>query len=185
MDEHPRTLLSEGLVALLINANTAAGMRVDDTRVEPHRKSQLPAAAVYILSEEVDKDASTPLELTIKAKVEVALWASHSEALSCIKAVNRLAKQVQAAVVADPYIGGTASDTEYDGTTIEIVEDDGRSDPLVAVATLAYSATYRMSLAAAEPTDDFERVNATHKLTSGVPTTAPPSDLFTVEETTP
>ncbi len=184
---HPRKLIRHALVALLTNA-TAAGARVQGTRVEPHKKSQLPAISVYTLREPVDQDASAntaPRELTRDVKVEITGWVAHSDALPVDDAMDDLAEQIEAVMDADPYLGGTAGESVLESTEMQVVEDDGRSDPLVGIVTLTYSVTYRTSPAAPANLDDFITVDATHKIAGGVADTVPAIDQFTVQETPP
>lgn len=183
MAEHPRTLLREAVIALLVAANTDAGARVDDTRVDPHKKTELPAISVYTLSEPIDPISATtaPRELTRYPKLEITAWVAHSSAVPVGKAMDRIAKQIEDAMHADQFIGGKAGDTCLEDTTMEVVEGDGHSDPLVGIITLTYSATYRTDTGATA-TDDFITVDATAQVVGGVPTTVPAEDTFTVQE---
>ncbi len=184
MDEHPRTIIREALIALLVSANTAAGDRVDDTRVDPLKKGKLPALSVYTLSEPVDPASreTRPRELTRELKVEIVGWVGRTDDLSVAKAMDRLARQVEAAIDRDPYLGELAADSVLDGTDMEVVEEDGNSDPVVGTLVLTYSITYRTTTAALA-LEDFREAEATHKPTGGVADTAPAVDRFTVEET--
>jgi hypothetical protein len=76
---------------------------------------------------------------------------------------------------------GKASDSILVDTTMEVREEDGRSDPLIGIVTLTYSVTYRTSPAAPAALDDFETVDAVHQLEGGVVDTVPGEDLFNVE----
>lgn len=181
---HPRKLIRQGFVALLVRANTAAGVRVVGTRVEPHKKAQLPAISVYTLRESVDQDASTgaaPRELTRAVKVEIVGWVAHSDTLPVDDAMDDLAEQIEAAVDADPYLGSEAADSILEETTMQVLEDDGRSDPLIGIVTLTYSVTYRTSPAAPSSLEDFRRVKADHKIVGAVDTNAA-HDEFVVQE---
>lgn len=182
---HPRKLIRQTVVALLAGANTAAGTRVLGTRIVPHRKSGLPALSVYTLSDPVDQEVSTDIEETHELELEIAGWVAHTEALPVDDAMDDLAEQVQTAMRGDPFLSGKASEVRFKGTVMEVVEDDGRSDPTIGVVVLTYLVTYREDLTAAAPTDDFITVNATHKIAGGVADTAPASDQFTVQETPP
>jgi hypothetical protein len=138
---HPRELISDAVVALLLAANTAAGSRVSATRVDPHKKSQLPALSVYTLTDPTSDGGSSEMEEGHELALEVAAWAEPDE-------IEDLLDQVEDAMRADPYFGGVASDSILKGTVTQVVEIDGRSDPTVAIAVLTYSVTYHIALAA-------------------------------------
>lgn len=183
---HPRKLIRQAVVAQLAGA-TAAGARVQGTRVEPHRKSQLPAISVYTLREPVDLDASAgtaPRELTRDVKVEIVGWVAHSDANPVDDAMDDLAEQIEAAMDADPYLGGKAGDSVLEETVMQVLEDDGRSDPLIGIVTLTYSVTYRTSPAAPDDLDDFNRVGATHQIVGAGDDNAA-HDEFVVQEPSP
>jgi hypothetical protein len=138
---HPRELIVQAVVTLLAAASTAAGARVTNTRVEPHKKSGIPALSVYALNDPANDAASSEMEEAHDVTLEVAGWAAPT-------AINSLMAQVEAALRADPYLGGLASNSSPKGTVIQVVEDSGHSDPVVAIAVLTYTATYHVALAA-------------------------------------
>lgn len=179
---HPRKLIRQAVVALLTNAATAAGVRVQGTRVEPHKKSQLPAISVYTLSEAVDPTSAetAPRELTRAVKVEITGWVAHSDALPVDDAMDDLAGQIEAAMDTDRYLSGAAGDSVLEGTEMQVVEEDGRSDPLVGIVTLTYGVTYRTSPTNAEafPSDAFVTVGATTRIAGGVSDTVAAIDQF-------
>lgn len=180
---HQRKLIRKSLVALLASANTAAGTRVQGTRVEPHRRTQLPALSVYTLREPVRETSAgtTPRELTRDLKIEIAGWVAHTEALPVDDAMDDLAEQVERAIDASPYLGGVVADIVLESTDMEVIEDDGRSDPMVGIVTLTYSATYYTEPAAGT-VDDLLTVGSTIKPVGGVADTPTISDVITVQE---
>lgn len=182
---HPRKLIRQAVVALLVDANTAAEARVLGTRVEPHKKSQLPAISVYTLREPIDQDASAgtaPHEIVRDLKLEVVGWVAHTDALPVDDAMDDLAEQIEAAMDADPYLGVLAGDTVLEDTVMQVLEDDGRSDPLIGIVTLTYSVTYRTSPAAPSDLDDFLSVDAAHRMVGAVEANQA-RDVFVVQET--
>lgn len=181
---HQRKLIRQAVVALLISANTAAGSRVQGTRVEPHKKSQLPAVSVYTLSEPVAPESAvtSPRELTRELKLEITGWVAHTDGIPVDDAMDNLAEQIEAAMDVDQYLGGKAADSILEETEMQVIEDDGRSDPLVGIVTLTYSVTYRTAPAAPANLDDFLSVDATQKIAGGVPSTVSPNDQFIVQE---
>lgn len=182
---HPRKLIRHAVVALLVSANTAAGARVSGTRVEPHKKSGLPAISVYTLREPIDQERSegtAPRELTRDVKVEIVGWVAHSDELPVDDAMDDLAEEIEAAMDADPFIGGEAGDSVLEETVMQVLEDDGRSDPLIGIVTLTYSVTYRTSPAAPADLHDFRSVDAKHRIVGAVEGNQA-RDEFVVQET--
>lgn len=181
---HPRSLIRHTVVALLRGA-TAAGLRVSATRIEPHKRSQLPAISVYTLREPVDPDRSvtSPRELTRELKVEITAWVAHSDAIPADDAMDAIAEQIEASMDHERYLDGTVADSILENTEMQIVEDDGRSDPIVGIVTLTYSVTYRTS--ALDPVlADFLTVDAAHRIVGAVEANQA-NDQFTVQETPP
>lgn len=175
---HPRKLIRHAVVAVLTNA-TAAGARVQGTRIEPHKRSQLPAISVYTLREPIAaSNGAAPAEITRDLKLEVVGWVAHSDALSVDDAMDDLAEQIEAAMEVDPYFGMLAGDSALEDTTMQVLEDDGRSDPMIGIVTLTYSVTYRTSPAAPANLDEFLSVEATHDLVGGAADTVPAIDDF-------
>lgn len=177
---HPRKLIRQAVVALLASGPTAAGTRVKATRVEPNRSTQLPALAVYTLTEAVEKSQSAPVEITRELQLEITGWVAPGDAMAIDDAMDDIAEQIEIVMDANPYLSNTAVDVVLAGTSMQVVEDNGRTDPLVGIVTLTYAVTYRT--VPLEPTglDDFEKVGATTKV-AGVADTVPASDTFTVE----
>lgn len=182
---HPRKLIRQAVVALLASANTAAGSRVQGTRVEPHKRAQLPAISVYSLREPVDQGLSantSPRELTRDVKVEIVGWVAHTDALPVDDAMDDLAEQIESAMDANPELGGKAADSILEETVMQVLEDDGRSDPLIGIVTLTYSVTYRTSPAAPANLEDFRTVDAAHRIVGAVEANQA-HEQFTVQET--
>lgn len=169
---HPRKAIRQAVVALLVAANTAAGARVKGTRVAPHRKSQLPALSVYTLNDPVDEDLSTNTTEAHELELEVALWVENLDSNPADDAMDDLAEQVEAAMRATVYsgsmLGGKATKIVFKGTVMEVVEDDGRSDPEIGIAVMRYVVSYKASKTAPAATDDFLRAEATHQLVGGL-----------------
>ncbi len=180
---HQRKLIRQAVVALLTNA-TPAGARVQGTRIEPHKKSQLPAISVYTLSEETDKSSAetAPLELTRELKLEVTGWVAHSDALPVDDAMDDLAEQIEQIMASDYYLGDTVAAQMLESTEMQVLEDDGRSDPLIGIITLTYGITYRTApLESGGDVRNFVTVDAQQKIVGGVADTAIAEDTFVVE----
>lgn len=178
---HPRKLLRHAVVAQLTN-KTAAGSRVQGTRLETYRNTKLPAIAVYTLHEPVDPDSdqTSPVELRRQPKVEVSAWvALNGAAADPMDPVDDLAEQIEAAMDGDRYLGGTAGDSVLEDTDITFMTE---ADPLVAVLTLTYAVTYRTTPGTVVPTDDFLRVDAKTQVGGGVLDTPIAEDLVNVRD---
>lgn len=183
---HPRKLVRDAVVAILKNA-TAAGARVYATRIEPIRKSPLPAIAVYTLSEETEPTISNtaPRELVRIVKVEVSGFVAHSDAIPVDDAMDALAEEIEAALGADRYLSGAAGDSMLESTIMQVREEDARSDPLIGIVTLTYAVEYRTTDIVG-PLDDFLTATSEARVIGGIPDdTIPASDAFVVQETPP
>jgi Tfp pilus assembly protein FimV len=144
---HQRELISQAVIALLVAAGTAAGARVYGTRVDPHKKSGLPALSVYTLNDPTNEDESSEMEVAHELELEIAGWVAHTEAEPVDDAMDALADQVEIAMRANEYLSGTASEVVHTGTVKEVVEDDGRSNPVVGIVVLTYAVKYHIALA--------------------------------------
>jgi hypothetical protein len=183
---HPRKAIRHAVVDLLIGA-TSAGSRVVGTRIDPNRKTQLPAISVYTLHDPVRPapERIEPRELTRDVKVEIAGWVAHRDVLSVDDAMDDLAEQIELAMDSDRYLSGAAGESVLEGTEMEVVEQDGRSDPLVGIVVLTYSVTYR-TMPSTGTFDDFLTATAVYPPVDGEPDTVPASDgPFVVQEITP
>lgn len=161
---HQRKLIRQAVVQLLANAATAAGSRVMGTRVDAHKRSELPAISVYTLSEASEPNATAPREITRDVQIEIAGWVAHSEATPADDAMDDLAEEIEAAMDGDRFLGALAADSLLVSTEMQIRAEEGKSSPLVGLVTLTYSVTYRTAPAAPALPDDFLAVKATHQI---------------------
>lgn len=183
---HPRTEVREAVIAALLNA-TSAGTRVDDTHFDPHRAGRLPAISVYTLHEPVRPTSAetAPRELTRDVQVEIVGWVAHTATLPVAKAMDALAEQVELVMDANRYLSGAAGESILTDTEMQVVEQDGHSDPLVGIITMTYTVTYRTQ-PSFSVLDDFLRAKATHQVVGGVIDTIPAADgPFVVQEIAP
>jgi len=180
---HERQVIRVAVRDLLIAAATAAGANVHATRKIPRRMSELPALAVYTLEESVDDDSvlSAPRELTRRVSLVIEGLVAQAAGTSVDDDLDALALQVEEAMHADPYLGGTAGESVLSGTELDVVEE---SDRLLGWCALTYDVTYRTFAPrplADAAMDDFETVAATHNLGNAVHVDDDAEDLFTVE----
>jgi hypothetical protein len=164
MPAHPRQQIREAVTAALLN-QTAAGSRVYETRVVPWKKAELPALAVYSLSEEVldVSEGTAPRELkrVLRLAVEGAVW----EGQNVDDAVDALSSEVEAAMHADPTFGvASVGDAILEGTEIE-VSDEG--DKLVGFVRWTYRVTYYTMAPGTAAVDDFKRAGTTYEVGDG------------------
>lgn len=160
---HPRTEIRQAVVTLLTGA-TVAGARVYDTRVIPHKRTELPAIAVYTASEAVELSQEAPrrrrrvVALTIEAAVVTT-------ATSAERQLDDLALEIEAALDLDETFTGTADDSLLESTETEVMED---GDRLIGLLTMSFRATKHTYIALAPAVDDFETANVRYNLASAV-----------------
>ncbi|HEY6038260.1 MAG TPA: hypothetical protein VIV58_28455 [Kofleriaceae bacterium] len=75
---------------------------------------------------------------------------------------------------------GTVVDQLLTGTVMQVLEEDGKSDPLIGIVVLSYSLTFRTRPATATTPDDFLTADVTTKRDGTVSDTALPEDVITV-----
>lgn len=157
---HQRQLIRQAVRDLLIG-KTAAGTRVSTTRIYPYRKPELPAISVYTLEETVNEEGSNtaPREYTRDLELEISGFVHGGADVD--DAMDELALEIENAMAADPYLGGTVGDSMLQGTTMGLTGD---GDTLTGMVTLTYAVTYR-TLAPEAPSglDEFETAGVTHQ----------------------
>lgn len=143
---HQRKLIRQAIVARLLAANTAAGDRVSSTRIDPIKKTRLPAISVYCLTEPVTSRASDSSirEIVRNARFEVVAKVRHTDGLPAADALDDIAEEIENAMSLDETFAGAAADSSLESTDIEI-PDDGGPDPLIGIAVLTYSVIYYTS----------------------------------------
>jgi hypothetical protein len=157
---HPRTLIRKAAVAQLLAANTAAAERVYETRVIPHRRTELPALAVYAVEESVEDDGETaPREL--KRTLQLAIEGAVSGAQNVDDLMDAIAFEVEQALHADETLAGTAADSLLSSTELEVVAD---GDTLIGLLRLIYAVTYFAYPVASAELDDFNTANIRYDL---------------------
>lgn len=160
---HQRKLIRHAVTAALVGS-TAAGARVQATRVEPRRPSEIPAIGVYTATEETDPDdvSTAPRELLRQLKLDVVGWVLDSSAVPVDDAMDDLAEQIEIAMELDPYFGSTVSESILVATDMQVIAEDG-NDPMIGVVRLTYSVTYRTSPVVGA-LDDFLRAGVTTRI---------------------
>jgi hypothetical protein len=181
---HQRELIRTAVVSLLTN-RTGAGDRVQGTKLQPYsaKRNELPAIAVYTVSEASDRDnARAPRQLARELEVQIAAAAVLQTAtIDPGKPLDALAKQIEAVIDADPFLGGAVGDRGAVLESTEVSFPDLHADPVIGIITLTYSVTYYTS---PEPAnlDDFITAGATTQI-AGAGADNAAHDLIVVQET--
>lgn len=162
MPTHPRQLLREAIKAALLGA-TAAGSRVYETRLVPWRQAELPAISVYATEEEVDpaSKSTAPRELTRNLSMTVEAVVSVPANGNVDDELDAISLEVERAMHADQYFGGTAADSVLASTVMGTMVEGNR--PMGAVQ-LVYLCTYRTGAPEADDVelDSLETAVITH-----------------------
>lgn len=175
---HQRQVIRDAVVARLLS-HTAAGTRVFVEDRRSVRTGELPAIVVFSTKEISDHEGTAARELKRDMDLVIEAYAAETAGTKAADARDNLALEIETVMHADPYLGGVAGDSFLSETELQV---DEVGDRLIAAAALTYAITYH-TLAPEAPTDldDFERVQATHKIKGGVGDTVPAVDQFTVE----
>jgi hypothetical protein len=144
---HSRTIIRHAVATLLRNASTAVGERVYTTRVDPYRRPELPALAVYTLDEASEVvEGSAPREL--KRTLQLAVEAEVAMSRNVDDVLDDLALQIELALHQDETWGGVAEDSHLDSTEIQVL---GEQDKQVGVVRMVYQVTYCSDVPAVPP----------------------------------
>lgn len=175
---HHRQVIREAIKAALLN-KTAAGARVYETRMAPWRPQELPALSVYWTTEPVEPEskATAPRELTRKVSMVVEGVVQLLAGGNVDDALDDLAKEIEKAMDADPYLGGSAADsilTSSDAGTMVV-----GNQPMGAVQ-LTYEVTYRTQ--APDPADvtldDLNKADVRFSLSGRQPASIQANDVL-------
>lgn len=164
---HARQLIRDALVQALIDASTAAGTRVFPSRYLPIRRSEIPAIAVYLNSEDVDPDSweTAPVLLVREPDVMIQGWVEAEVGVDIDDQLDDLAVEIEAVVHADDNIAGI--ERIRLANTEKTVTPDG--DRLTGLIVMRYVARYRQEAIAAPVLDDFLEAHASYDLGADAP----------------
>lgn len=132
-----RQQIREEVQAMLIAANTSAGANVYSNRVSAFWRSELPSISIFMRDEE-----ATPRDLANKSYVRKASlsFEIHAEAVESLdEQLDKIADEIEAAIVADQSLGGTVLGSTLLSTEIELA---GEATTPIGVLTLTYQITY-------------------------------------------
>jgi len=134
---HQRQTIREAVKTALVDASTAAGSRVYESRVSAHRRLRLPAIAIYTMEEVCDDRKTAPRVL--KRDLTLAIEGAVKLAADVDDAMDSLADEIEVAMHADPTFGGVMADSVLTSTAIDIAEE---GDQPIGVIRLDYRVTY-------------------------------------------
>jgi hypothetical protein len=177
---HPRQEIRSAVRAALLGT-TASGERVYTNRKLPHQFRELPAINIYTLEETVVDGGMNmaPRELTREMALVIEGWVAVSDEQPD-DAMDALAGEIETAMHADFYFGGTAADSILDSTTLEVLDD---GDRLMGMVALIYTIKYRTVVPVPpESLEDFERAGVTYNLGNQVQLDDAAQDLVEVTE---
>lgn len=167
---HQRNKIRTAAKELLIN-NTIALTRVFPTRVIPWATIELPAIAVYTLTEETRNDSSetAPRELIrdLMLVVEAAISAGSTITPLLDDALDNIAKEIEDVLAADFTLKDTCADCFIGSTEVEIIEN---GDELIGVITLKFKVEYSTYYPeTVSGLDDFTTAQVKYKVSDTLP----------------
>jgi hypothetical protein len=159
---HPRALIRQAVVALLIAADTAAEARVEATREIPRRRGDGPALGVYTPEESVASSETRTAPREHTRSLTLVIEGIVSGASGVDDALDDLAQEVEDALDADDTLGGTAAESSLVSTDLEVMEDSGRTVGLIRLTyTVVY---YTFAPREVDAPDAFESASVKHDL---------------------
>lgn len=177
---HPRKLIRQAVVAQLMGA-TAADARVFKAREVPFKANELPALAVYTPDEEIETDrSSAPRELERSLQLVVEAVTASGAPSDVDDTADDLSAQVEAAMDADPRLGGTATDTLLTRVESDVFSEGGKNHGLVRMTFTVFYETYAPMVA--PEGDDFLTADIRHNLGGAQAPDDQANDRVTVQE---
>lgn len=162
MARHPRHLIRHAVKAALLN-RTIAEERVQASRFIPWRPKDLPAIAIYTLTEGVDPASEDTAPRRLARRVDVGIEAAVTAGEDVDDVLDALAQEIEDAIDADLGLGGTVSkDVLLTGTETTVLEG---GDQTVGIVRLTYAAEYYTEYRARDSgLDDLKTVDTRHDL---------------------
>jgi hypothetical protein len=179
---HPRRAIREAVKAKLLAADiTDVGSRIDESRIAPHPRAQLPKISVYTDSESVDpaSQLSSPPRYKRDLTLALEIWVEAENDVE--DSLDELCLEVESALCVDPFLNNTCSRATFQSTEVAISVDGQRP---VAVARMLWSIHYYSELPAVsdQTFDTFNTVEAKYTKLDGettIHTLDQKSDLVT------
>jgi len=154
--DHPRSLIRDYVAAGLVKASTLAGAQVFANRIEPVGDSWAPAIFIHTPDELVDQkdswvsnDPDSPGRLTRELVLAIAgLMEMPRSGVPIDRQLDQLAYQIEAFMDSDPTLGGLASKSLLQRSSVTL--KPGGVDA-VAMVQLVYNVTYYTETITAPP----------------------------------
>ncbi len=164
---HPRQDILDAVAAALVeqddddNYPTAAGARVTVDLFIPHKKTELPAIAIYHPTETGKESGTAPRE--IARRFDLQIEAAVKVGDNVLSTLNALCLQIERVMQRDETFGGKAGDCLYSGTEFEV---GNVGEQLAGVARITYDVTYMTNVPFPEDveTNEFESAGITYQL---------------------
>ena len=169
---HQRKLIRDAVVAALLAGNTGAGSRVFRTRLDPFRRAELPALAVYTSSESVESDSASTAPRILDRRMQLEIVIAVEPGSNEDDAIDAMCVDIERVMHADPMFAGLCRDSLLSSTDIVI---DNSGDTPIGLAKLVYAFRYFTDAPdAADVTNlvDLDSVVATTNLGNAQPSTA-------------
>jgi hypothetical protein len=159
---HERQAIRAAVIAQ-ISGHTAAGTRVNGSRMGPVRESALPSICVYVDSEIVTPESldTAPRDLTREADLRIEAYVGVAAGVDLEAALDAIAEEIEIAMDSDVRHGGLVASSVLAGTELGL--SDLGSRPL-GVARLTYSIVYQTAQRLTEPVDIFDTMHASYDL---------------------
>lgn len=169
---HQRKLIRKKFKDVLTAANTAAGVRVYASRTVAWRPRDLPAIAVYTMSESVDPESANTSPRYLQRNVQIAVEAAVMGGTGDNQPVGTtdiddkmddLAEEIERAINADETLGGLLGDCILTQTDVEMYEENEKH---IGVIRLTWSGRYEEQTPKPEDVelDDFLQADIRYKL---------------------
>jgi hypothetical protein len=159
---HQRQVIRAAVAAALVG-QTAAGARVEPTRMVPWRPAELPGIGIYTLRERVEPESRDTAPRELERRFELAIEGCVRADAGVDDALDALALEIERVLHADATFGGTASDSLLAQTEIDVLEN---GDQPIGVIRLVYEVWYFTGApeAADVTLDDLKTVDIHHDL---------------------
>lgn len=166
MPLHQRKQIRDAVAASLAAANTGAGPRVSKTRIVPWSRTELPAIAVYTLSETVADGSKSTAGRELERVMQLEIIGAVKATEDVDDLLDALAVEIERAMHKDETFGGACGESVLATTEIAV---EAAGDKPIGFISLVYDVTYYTGAPEAEDvqTDALTTVDVHYNL-SGV-----------------
>ena len=165
MADHPRKVIRDTVVAILKGKIPEIGDRVFKSRPLPFFLGELPALAVYIPDEAIQRWSDSPTVYKRKPRVIVEVVVNAAE--NCDDAMDKVCDQVEQLLLANPYLQGPTTQKNASEEEIELLDQasviSGESANILGATRVPFTAVYFTEIAQdVESLDDFDTGRTTY-----------------------